>query len=523
MSRLLLVLAVLALNTNASIGFVTKPFDDNLRIMSFSNILSQIYPNYYIAKSKLLSSKGVDVPPIMGDSAIDALYGESILYSKKIGGIKYLHKLIEVKRREVNHRNNLLFDLGGTITTSAENDKPLTRAVMSMHIDMSVDAMSIGREIELGKKHIEFIAKEYETTNIAILSTNLKDDDGFFFNPYKEFTIQGRKIVVIGYSNFKIKPKVKTKKPNLGFSSNKEPDNIKAMVDYFKADADLMIVLSSNSLLDNVKLAKEVPGINIILGGSDLLALPHPYSVATDEGFTFIITAGSHGNFLSILDLDLSGEHISDYRYNLAVVDPESLDIETSDYQFFYSDVKQEHRNLAITDQMISTGYVDPGLFDTYLMGLLLKHKKADLVLGTPSDIDILIESGGSITEKHIRGYFFSKNRRVVERYRKGRQIKDMIEDYYNKVDFSIGTYKPLRTMGINYTLSKHKDGAYYVKISSIKSEEYSPSKTYKIAGWGDIVREDRSNDFIDDIIIEYVKKYGYKRAIYKNFVKFDF
>lgn len=523
MNRIFFPLLIISLSSQGNIGFVTKPFDNNLRIMSFSNVLSQIQPSYYIKKSRLLSPGGIDILPILGDEAIQKLYGESVNYDRKLGGLKYLHKLIEVKRREVDHKNNLLFDLGGTLTTSFKDEKEFTRDLMSMHIDMSIDAMSIGRELAFGKDQIEFIAKEYETTNMAILSTNLRDDDGFFFNPYKEYEIDGRKIVVIGYSNYKIKPYITSKKPDSGFSSGKEHENIKAMVDYFKAEADLMIVISSNSLLDNVELAKQVPGINIILGGSDLITLPHPYSVATDEGFTFITTAGSHGNFLSILDLDLDGETISDYRYNLSIVDPYSLDIETSDYQFFYTESKHKPKGIAKVNQRISTGYVDPGLFDTYIMGLLRKHNKADLVIGTPPTTDILIDKGESITERHIRDYFFAKNRRIVERYRKGRQIQDMIEKYYNNTDLSMGTYKPLRTMGIDYTLKKNKSGEFYIDIAKIKGEKYSPTKTYKLLGWGDIVREDRSNEFIDDIIIDYVKKYGYQRVVYANYVQYDF
>ena len=522
MLRGLLLLLITSFSSHANIGFVTKPFDNNLRIMSFSNIMSQIEPSFYIKKNQLLSDKGVDALPILGDLAIKKLYGESVTHERKLGGLQYLHKLIEVKRREVEHKNNLLFDLGGTLTTSHKKNKSLTKDLMSMHIDMSIDAMSIGREISLGKDHIEFIAKEYETTNIAILSTNLRDDDGFFFNPYKEYTIDGRKITVIGYSNHKIKPYINHKDDN-GFSSEMELENVKSMVDYFKKESDLIIVLSSNSLLDNISLAKAVPGINIILGGSDLLMLPHPFSVATDEGFTFITTTGSHGNFLSILDLDLDGEQISDYRYNLSVVDPDSLDMETSDYQFFYTSSEHKPKALAYVDQRVSTGYVKPGLFDTYVMGLLRKHHKADLVIGTPPSTDIVIEKDGAITEEHIREYFFAKNRRIVERYRKGRQIQDLIENYYNNFDFSAGIYKPLRTMGIDYILKKDRDGKFYIEISEIKGEKFSPTRTYKILGWGDIVREDRSNEYIDDIIVQYVKDFGYKRVIYNNYVQFDF
>jgi sulfur-oxidizing protein SoxB len=520
-SYFILALFTLSLSVNASLEFVTKPFDENLRIMSFSNIMAQVNPNYYIKKSSLLSPEGVDVLPILGDEATKVLYGESIDSNLKIGGLKYLHKLIELKRREVDHKNDLLFDIGGTLTIpfSQKNAKSL----MSMHIDMSVDAMSIGREIALGKSHIEFIAKEYATTNISILSANLKDDDGFFFNAYKEYKVNGRKIVIIGYSNYKIEPTIVDKKKDNGFSSNRELENIKSMVDYFKNDTELIIVISSNSLLDNVTLAQEVPGINIILGGSDLLSLPHPYTVETDEGFTFITTAGSHGNFLSVLDLDLSGESISDYRYNLVLVDPDSLDIETSDYQFFHSESNYEPVHLATVDQRISTGYITPGLLDTYIMWLLKKYRKADLVAGSPPETDILIDSGGSITHKNIKDYFFAKNRRIVERYRKGRQIKDMIEAYYNNLDLTVGHYKPLRTMGIDYTVKKQKNGKYTVEISKIKKAKFIETKTYKILGWGDIDREDKSEEFIDDVIIELIKKIGYKRVVYDNLVKFDY
>src|SRR5579864_3639666 len=75
----------------------------------------------------------------------------------------------------------------------------------------------------------------------------------------------------------------------------------------------------------DLKLAGRVRGIDAILGGHTHDAVPRPVVVRNAGGATLVTNAGSHGKFLAVLDLDVSGGRVRDYRYRLLPVLSELL------------------------------------------------------------------------------------------------------------------------------------------------------------------------------------------------------
>lgn len=499
----------------ASTVFNTRPFDSNLRIMSFSNAFSTMHPSKIPPRKRLVSSNGIDAYPIVGSKAIKGLFDDNTIPVTKLGGMINLHKLIELKRREVSHKNTLLFDAGGSIIPIINSENDFLKEVMSMHIDMSVDVMSIGNELKYGKKFIEEIATEYSTSSISVLSTNLKDTGGFLFNPFKEYTINGKTIVVIGYSNTDI---IIPQKVDL--SSNDEYKNLLSMVAYFSTEADLIIVLSANSVDTNKKLSIEVPGIDIIIGGSDSLILPHPISQVNDHGSTMILTTGSNANFLSVMDIDLGSNGVNRYRYAVHPAKGNIRELAMYEYELFNKVSGASANNLIKFNRDAYTGYTDPGLFDIYIMNTLKSFKSADIIIGSPPQIDIFISDGSYLQVEDVNRYFHSTNHRLVETFISGPELVTALENYYNTHEFSTTTYKPLRTLGFDYKINKI-DNRYKVTISKIKGETFSSDKKYKLVGWGDIIDEDVSNPQIEEIMIEAIKLNPFRPLPFNNNIQF--
>src|SRR5690606_24483510 len=77
--------------------------------------------------------------------------------------------------------------------------------------------------------------------------------------------------------------------------------------------AELVVLLSHNGFDVDRKLASRVSGIDVILTGHTHDALPEPVVV----GKSLLIASGSHGKFVTRLDLDVQGGEVKDFRHRL--------------------------------------------------------------------------------------------------------------------------------------------------------------------------------------------------------------
>lgn len=493
-----------------------KPFNNNLRIMSFSNIMGKIHPSYYVPETDLYSENGINNGFVVGSKKIILDYASDRTKEDMYGGMMSIHKLIELKRREVEHENNLLIDVGGSLVPPLNSNESIISDITSMHIDMSVDVMSIGYELLMGKKHIEDIASNYATSRVSILSTNLSEGDEYLFNPYKEYKFHDHNVVVFGVSatfiNDEDSPIAVTPK----FA------NLKKMVDFFKKDNYLIIVASSNSLEYNTLMAKNVPGISIILGGADKLPLPHPVYVVNDSGSVLITTSGGDGNFLSILDLDLSSNDIDNFKYNIVSVNSDDIDAELYNYTLHNSVKISKPVDLLKTKKTLKTGNFYPKDLDLMFMHALKSHNGADIVIGSPPMTNVSIKSGSFLTEDDINTYFFNKNHRLVESHLTGELIQSILNNYFNKKLFKTPHRRLVRTFGIDYTIERDYP-TFKITIQSINGVKFNKNKKYKLVGWGDITNEDKSNEFIESHMLNIMKEYKQKNVIFKDKIKINY
>src|SRR6202008_2550673 len=69
---------------------------------------------------------------------------------------------------------------------------------------------------------------------------------------------------------------------------------------------DAVILLSHNGMDVDLKLASRVTRSDAILGGPTHDAVPQPIPVKNAGGTTLVTNAGSTGNFVAVLDLELA-------------------------------------------------------------------------------------------------------------------------------------------------------------------------------------------------------------------------
>jgi sulfur-oxidizing protein SoxB len=80
--------------------------------------------------------------------------------------------------------------------------------------------------------------------------------------------------------------------------------------------AEVVVLLSHNGFDVDAELASRVEGIDIILTAHTHDALPEPVRI----GGTRLIASGSHGKFLSRLDIEIAGGRVKDVAYRLIPV-----------------------------------------------------------------------------------------------------------------------------------------------------------------------------------------------------------
>ena len=471
----------------------TPPFENNLRIMSFSNMNEVVGSRKYHNIESLVSMKGIDQFPILGGKEIKESFGVSNS-DVQGGGMVNLAKLIEIKRREVNYSNTIVLDAGGSLA-SLKGASINHNNLMSLHIDMGVDVMSIGKEIELGAEHVRYIASEYGESSISVLSANLIEGDSFLFNPFKEFKIGDHKIVVVGYSNeYKNKFEI--------IEATRDLSNLKDIVGYFSKDNYFIILLSANDINRNIEIATEVPGINIIVGGSDLLSLPHPIFIHNDLGTTGVITSGSGGDMLSVLDINLDGEKLDEFRYNAIQSESKYIEEKTSDYTFFYNLKDFKYKKIQEVSEDLVSGGVVMGNLDELFLSKIFSHHKPDLIIGDAPEAIVSVSKEVGLYDHHIFNYFGNGRNRFFDTYILGSDLLKKLTKAVNSMEnFSNNNFISLRTMGISFDIN-YGDEKNTVVINKVNNKKFSATNNYKLVGWGDSFINSKNGPFVDKIII---------------------
>ena len=162
------------------------------------------------------------------------------------------------------------------------------------------DAMTGHWEFTYGAERVKAIT---EKLGFPFLGQNIRDTEWneAAFEPTATFERGGVKVAVIGQA-FPYTPIANPRWliPNWSFGIREE--DLQRNVDKARADgAGLVVLLSHNGFDVDRKLATRVRGIDVILTSHTHDALPAPVAV----GKTLLIASGSHGKFVTVLDLDV--------------------------------------------------------------------------------------------------------------------------------------------------------------------------------------------------------------------------
>lgn len=189
---------------------------------------------------------------------------------------------------------NSLYTLGKPSATSDPSQGALPVEAMNA---MQYDAMALG-EMDLAASS-EVIRARFGEAAFPILSANVGPAGALpNVQPFLLRSIDGRRVAIIGVTG----PIPAARLQTLGISLSVEDalGAVRRTVEEVRSQAEVIILLSNLPRTENLKLAQEVAGLDVVIGayGGETV---NPQTVEGPEGSVILCAAGPQGKSLGML------------------------------------------------------------------------------------------------------------------------------------------------------------------------------------------------------------------------------
>ncbi len=438
----------------------------------------------------------------------------------KMGGYAHLATLIKQIRAE-RAGKTLLLDGGDTLQGSATSLWSRGLDMLEASNQLGVEVFTAHWEFTYGIERVKALFGDRDTKGLFkgdFLAQNVADiswgpPGDLVFAPYAIKEIGGIKAGIIGQA-FPYTPISHPHRfvPQLTFGIQERP--MQTLVDELKNQkkVDLVVLLSHNGLYVDLKLARQVKGIDVILGGHTHDGVPKPILVEK----TLVINSGAHGKFLSRLDLDFRDGRIVDHRYKLIPVlskyipqDREMAELIDRIRAPYKIKLGEE---LAVSESLLFRRGNFIGSFDEIILDALLKHYDAEVAFSPGFRWGITILPGQQITLEDVYNHTSLTYANTWSREMTGEEIKNIMEDVADNLFYSDPYYRQggdmVRVGGLTYTIAPEKKISQRITNVLVGGKPLEATKRYKAAGWASI--RDVDGPPVFDIVANYLR--GAKR-----------
>lgn len=261
-----------------------------------------------------------------------------------VGGYLALEYHLEQARAEKSP--NLYLDAGdmqtGSIFSSMEYEGLQGGAVLEVFGRLGLEAATLGNhEFDISYNHAKALV---ERAPFPYYSANLLDADSSSFadDYYGIFEKDGLKIGVIGLTVESLPERVKPENvADINILPYKSAiDRVVAEVDQA---TDLIVLLTHNGWEADSLLATQLDDrVDIIVGGHSHLALPE----AAQVNGIYILSAGSHLQYLGIADLKVRADRITEFENHLVKLEQAPEDYKSSLKPFLEDTIGELERSL---------------------------------------------------------------------------------------------------------------------------------------------------------------------------------
>ncbi len=422
-------------------------------------------------------------------TALAARYG-------RLGGYAHLATLVKRIRAERAGRT-LLLDGGDTIQGSATALWTRGEDMVRASNLLGVDAMTPHWEFTYGLERVRELFGDREHRGLfagEFLAHNVFEAGWGdpVFSPYTVRELGDVRVGVIGQA-FPYTPVAHPRRfvPDLTFGIRE--DELQRLVHELRdtRKVDCVVVLSHNGIGADLKLAARVRGIDVILGGHTHDALPAPIEV----GRTLVVNSGSHGKFLSRLDLDVRGGRVAAYRYRLLPVLARDVP-EDPDMARLIAEIRAPHAQkldeaLAVSDSLLWRRGNFNGTFDEIILDALLKRADAEVAFSPGFRWGITVVPGQTITLDDVMSHTALTYPNTWAREMSGEEIVRVMEDVADNLFHRDPYYRQggdmVRLGGLTYTIAPGAPHGKRVRDVRVGGRPLEAARRYKATGWASL------------------------------------
>ena len=416
----------------------------------------------------------------------------------RVGGIDRMATLIKAIRAERGAERVLLLDGGdalqGSFTALATRGSDMVNVLEAL----GVEATTGHWEFTLGADRVVELFGELDrpgASSLIFLAGNVRDTEFAepVFNSAHLFERGGIAVAVIGQA-FPYTPIANPRWmiPNWSFGI-RETDVRRSVAAARRQGAQVVVLLSHNGFDVDAKLASRVDGIDIILTAHTHDALPQPMRI----GSTLLVASGSHGKFLSRLDVEVENGRVHDVSYGLIPVladavnpDPEVAALIAGIRE---ADEAMLGTELARTEGLLYRRGTFGGTLDDLICDALLTERDAEIALSPGFRWGGTLIPGQAVTWEDVYNATAITYPAAYRSTMKGETIKLILEDVADNLFNPDPYYQQggdmVRVGGMGYTINV--DGPIGSRIDNLhllrSGAPIEAQKEYVVAGWASV------------------------------------
>jgi sulfur-oxidizing protein SoxB len=418
----------------------------------------------------------------------------------RLGGYAHLATLIERVRAERAGRSVLLDGgdaLQGSATALWSRGEDMLRATNQLGVEVFTAhwefTYGLGRVRELfgDRERRGPFAGDFIAHNVSEAGWGEP-----VFRPSTIREVGGVRVGIIGQA-FPYTPIAHPRRYVADVTFGIREDRIQRLVDELRqtAKVDCVVLLSHNGSAVDLKLAGRVRGLDVILGGHTHDGLPQPITV----GRTLVVNSGSHGKFLSRLDLDVRGGRVVAHRYRLMPVLSETIAADP-DMARLIGEIRAPHEarlaeRLAVSESLLYRRGNFNGTFDEVILDALLRRADAEVAFSPGFRWGVTLVPGQAITLEDVYAHTGLTYANTWVREMTGREIVHVMEDVADNLWHRDPYYRQggdmVRMGGLTYAVDPAQPIGHRIRDVRVGGRPLDPERRYRATGWASVGEAD--------------------------------